>query len=153
MSTSNANSVPTLQVVQGWDRADVVNFLKARQNELELEDGETERFNTRGMNGLAFLELNVKTLTRKRGAFEIPYGVLIKDKLQSLKDFSEELIRLRKGNAEDEALVIIIIGEKMMRACTERKEKKVRVILNQIVLKEHFKSNTKAQPWKLSIRD
>ena len=75
MSTSNANSVPTLQVVQGWDRADVVNFLKTRQNELELEYGETERFNTRGMNGLAFLELNVKTLTRKRGAFEIPYGV------------------------------------------------------------------------------
>ena len=49
---------------------------------------------------------------------------LIKDQLQSLKDFSEDLIRLRKGkdilkastsiadlyNTEDEALAIIIIG-------------------------------------------
>ena len=55
MSTSNANSVPTLQV---RDRASAVNFLKASQDELELEDGELETF-------LAFIKLNSKELIKR----------------------------------------------------------------------------------------
>ncbi|CAJ0913668.1 17951_t:CDS:2 [Entrophospora sp. SA101] len=63
----------SIEVVKKWKRANVVDFLKEKKEELELENEDIQIIDNNRVNGCAFLELNVDKLMQdglKRGPAE-----------------------------------------------------------------------------------
>ncbi|CAJ0645754.1 16618_t:CDS:2 [Entrophospora sp. SA101] len=74
VSTYNLSNLPTAEVVKGWSRDNVKEFLQKNRAELELEENDISVIYNQRVTGKAFLRLNREELTHEFDPFKLPYG-------------------------------------------------------------------------------
>jgi hypothetical protein len=59
LSTQDLPIIPTVEVMQAWDREEVLRWIQQRNSNI-LRDDELENFNKANIMGMAFLDSDVK---------------------------------------------------------------------------------------------
>jgi len=67
-------SVPSVEEVSKWKRAQVLTYLQSKKDELDLDDEDLDVIRTNKVAGSDFLSLTLETLTQKDGLFMLSYG-------------------------------------------------------------------------------
>jgi hypothetical protein len=73
-SSYNLSNLPTTDVVKGWSRDNVKEFLQGNRTDLELEENDINVIYGQNVTGKAFLRLKEKQLTRETGPFKLLFG-------------------------------------------------------------------------------
>ena len=70
----NLSNLPTADVVKGWSRDNVKEFLQGNGTDLELEENDINVIYGQNVTGKAFLRLKEEQLTRDPGPFKLLFG-------------------------------------------------------------------------------
>nr|CAG8507490.1 6128_t:CDS:2 [Entrophospora candida] len=90
--------IPSIELVKKWKRANVVDFLKEKKEELELENEDIQIIDNNRVNGRAFLELSQEDLER----WKMPGGPAktITILIENIKGETREHEKKRKAKEE-----------------------------------------------------
>jgi hypothetical protein len=70
----NLSNLPTADVVKGWSRDNVKEFLQGNRTDLGLKENDINVIYDQDVTGKAFLRLKEKHLTRDLGPFKLLFG-------------------------------------------------------------------------------
>ena len=73
----NLSNLPTADVVRGWSRDNVKEFLQRNRTDLELEENDINVIYGQNFTGKAFLRLKEEQLTRDSGPFKLLFGLAL----------------------------------------------------------------------------